>query len=252
MKDNLVSIVTPIYNGEKFVSQTIEGVLAQTYPYWEMLIIDDGSKDSSANIIKQYAVKDERIKYFYQDNAGSAVARNNGIRRTKGRYIALLDADDLWEPIFLESQLKFMKEKKAIVVCCAYRRIDENSKQILRIQKVKPIILLKDMQMTNHIGCLTGLYDTKLFGKIYLKEELKSIRDDYAFWLDITGLAGKIYGNQEVLASYRVLKNSITGNKKKLIKHQFLFYYKYQKLGLIKSLLYTVYWGVLGLKKFNE
>jgi len=251
MPNELVSIVTPMYNASRFVAQTIESVLAQTYPHWEMLVVNDGSKDNSAEIVEQYTKKDSRIKLINQANGGSAAARNNGIRQAAGRYIALLDADDLWEPAFLESQLNLMREKHAAVVCSAYRRIDENSKEILGIQRVKPIISLKNMQMTNHIGCLTGLYDTKSFGKIYLKEELKSIRDDYAFWLDIVTLSGAAYGNQEVLARYRVLNNSTTGNKKKLIKPQFLFYYKYQKLGLIKSSCYTLYWGILGLKKFN-
>ncbi len=251
MQENLVSIITPMYNASRFVAQTIESVLSQTYPHWEMLVVNDGSKDDCAAIVQEYSKKDSRIKLIHQTNAGSAAARNNGIRQAEGRYIALLDADDLWDPIFLESQINLMKEKNAVVVCSAYRRIDENSKEILRVQKVKTIISLKNMQMTNQIGCLTGLYDTKQFGKVYLKEELKSIRDDYAFWLDIVTLAGKAYGNQKVLASYRVLSNSTTGNKKKLIKPQFLFYYKYQKLGIVKSLLYTIYWGVLGLKKFN-
>ena len=108
------------------------------------------------------------------------------------------------------------------------------------------------MQMTNHIACLTGLYDTSVYGKVFLKEELKSIRDDYAYWLDIVKLAGKSYGNQEVLASYRVMSTSTTGKKKKLIKAQFLFYYRYQKLGLFRSIIYTGYWGILGLSKFRK
>ena len=108
------------------------------------------------------------------------------------------------------------------------------------------------MQMTNHIACLTGLYDTSKYGKIYLKEELKSIRDDYAYWLEIVSLAGRSYGNQDVLASYRVMSSSTTGKKKKLIKAQFFFYYRYQKLSLIRSLVYTGYWGVLGLSKFMK
>jgi len=251
MQNNLVSIITPMYNASRFVAQTIESVLIQTYPHWEMLIINDGSRDNCVEIVERYLENDNRIKLIHQPNTGSAAARNNGIRQASGRYIALLDADDLWDSKFLESQLRFMKEKKATVVCSAYRRIDEDSKEILQVQKVKLVVSLSDMRMTNHIGCLTGLYDTKQFGKIFLKEELKSIRDDYAFWLDIVTLAGVAYGNQEILASYRVLSNSTTGNKKKLIGSQFLFYYRYQKLGIIRSVIYTIYWGVLGIRKFN-
>lgn len=252
MQKKLVSIITPLYNGEKYVSQTIESVLAQTYPHWEMIIVNDGSKDNSEKIVEEYVKKDDRIKLFSQPNGGSASARNNGIRRAEGRYIALLDADDLWDADFLESQLNLLTENNAVVVCASYRLIDENNNEISRPHYVKPIITIPDMQKKNQIGCLTGVYDTEKYGKIYLKEELKSIRDDYAFWLDIVYLEGICYGNQKVIASYRVFSNSTTGNKKKLIKHQFLFYYEYQKLGLLKSISYTIYWGITGLKKFHR
>ena len=96
MQAGLVSIITPCYNGEKYLAQTIECVLAQTHEQWEMIIIDDGSKDNSAAVVREYAEKDSRITLLQQENAGSAAARNNGIRNANGQYIALLDADDLW------------------------------------------------------------------------------------------------------------------------------------------------------------
>lgn len=250
MEKGLVSIITPIYNGEKYICETIVSVLKQTYPKWEMIVVDDGSKDNSAAVVREYAEKDSRITLVQQPNGGSASARNNGIRRANGQYIALLDADDLWEPEFLESQLNLMKEKEALVVHASYKRIDETSREILRPYTAKKIVTYKQMQMTNHIACLTGLYDTSKYGKVFLREELKSIRDDYAYWLDIVKLAGKSYGNQKVLASYRVMASSTTGKKKKLIKAQFNFYYHYQKLGLIRSIAYTIYWGTLGVLKF--
>lgn len=250
MKSGLVSIITPVYNGEKYIKETIDSVLNQTYPDWEMIIVDDGSKDKSAQIAQEFADKDKRITLIQQPNGGSAAARNNGIRRANGQYIALLDADDLWEPEFLESQLSLMKEKKALVVHASYKRINEESKECLRPYKAKKVVTFKQMQMTNHIACLTGLYDTSAYGKVYLREELKSLRDDYAYWLDIVKMAGKSYGNQKVLASYRVMASSTTGKKKKLIRTQFNFYYRYQKLGLLRSSLYTIYWGILGFLKF--
>lgn len=252
MKKGLVSIITPIYNGAKYVRETIDSVLNQTYTDWEMIVVDDGSKDESANIINEYVQRDNRIKLLQQANGGSASARNNGIRNANGQYIALLDADDLWEPFFLESQITLMQEKNAIVVHGSYKRINEKSEEILKPFRTKAIVTYEQMQMTNHIACLTGLYDTSVYGKVYLKEELKSIRDDYAYWLDIVKLAGKSYGNQEVLASYRVMSSSTTGKKRKLIKAQFAFYYKYQKLGLFTSIIYTGYWGILGLNKFRK
>lgn len=246
-----VSIITPCYNGEKYVAKTIESVLAQTYSNWEMIIIDDGSKDSSAEVVRAYTEKDSRITLLQQENAGSAAARNNGIRNANGQYIALLDSDDLWEPEFLEEQIAFMKGKEAVCVCCSYRCINEEGEEILRPAHCKSKITTKDMMITNYIGCLSGLYDSQKYGKIYLKEELKSLRDDYAYWLDIVKLEGVAYGNDKILASYRVFANSTTGNKKKLIKKQYRFYRDYLKLGVFKSCYNLIRWGLMGMKKYK-
>lgn len=251
MTTGLVSIITPCYNGEKYIAQTIDSVIAQTYKEWEMIIVDDGSKDGSADLVRKYMENEPRIKFIQQANAGSAAARNNGIRSCEGQYIALLDADDLWEPEFLEEQIKFMKEKNATCVYCSYRCIDEDSNEILSPVICKPEITTKDMMITNYIGCLSGLYDSSKHGKIYLREELKSMRDDYAYWLDIVKLDDKAYGNQKLLARYRVLANSTTGNKKKLIGKQYKFYREYLKLGVIKSTINLVRWGLMGLKKYK-
>ncbi len=251
MTENLVSIITPCYNGSKYIGETIDSVLAQTYSEWEMIIVDDGSKDNSAEIVQGYIEKDSRIKLIQQANAGSAAARNNGIRQANGQYIALLDADDLWDANFLEEQIRFMKEKDTVCVYCSYRCINESSAEILNPVMCKPMITDKDMMVTNYIGCLSGLYDTKKYGKIYLREELKSIRDDYAYWVDIVKLENKAYGNQKILASYRVLANSTTGNKKKMIKKQYQFYRKHLKLGVVRSSINLVRWGLMGLKKYR-
>lgn len=252
MKQGLVSIITPMYNGGKYIAETIESVLSQTYQEWEMIVVDDGSKDNGPDIVRSYMAKDSRISLLTQPNGGSALARNNGIKRAEGQYIALLDADDLWAPEFLQSQIAFMKEKDAVIVHSSYRRINEQSEEILSPYKARAVVTYKNMQMTNHIACLTGLYDCTKYGKVYLREELKSIRDDYAYWLDIVKLAGVAYGNPEILASYRVMTSSTTGRKRKLIKKQFKFYYEFQKLGLLRSILYTIYWGILGVIKFSK
>ena len=211
MYEKLVSIITPLYNGEAFVAQTIDSVLAQTYTNWEMIIINDGSKDNSENIVRGYCDIDHRIKLFNQPNAGSAAARNNGIRRAKGRYIALLDADDLWEPNFLEAQLALMQKHNAQLV-----------------------------------------YDTSKYGKVYLHEEFRSLRDDYIYWLEIIKQTGEAWGNQNIIGSYRILGNSVSRNKKKVIKPQFLVYYKVEKLGLIRSLYYLANWAIMGFLKYRK
>ena len=107
-----VSVITPMYNCEKFISETIESVLNQTYTNWEMIIIDDCSTDKSKQIVKQYIERDKRIRLIaLNENSGAAVARNKGIEVSSGRFIAFLDGDDLWESNKLEKQIQFMTEK---------------------------------------------------------------------------------------------------------------------------------------------
>lgn len=250
MQNDLVSIITPCYNGSKYIGETIESVLLQTYKNFEMIIIDDGSKDNSVKVIQEYANKDDRIKLIKQSNGGSASARNNGIRNANGRYITLLDADDLWDDNFLEEQIKFLNENDATLVFCNYRHIDDNSKEIMKPTNLPQKVTLKQMQIRCYIGCLTGLYDSLKFGKIYLREELKSLRDDYAYWLDIMNNCKIAYGNQKILASYRVMSGSITGKKYKLIRVQYNFYRDYLKFGIAKSLYNTFAWGIAGFIKF--
>ena len=252
MKEGLVSIITPCYNGSKYIAETIDSVLEQTYTFWEMIIVDDGSKDNSAEIIETYCKKDSRIRLIKQANGGSANARNHGIREADGQYIVLLDADDLWYKDFLTEQIQFMKTKKASLVYGSYDRINEKSEKILKPYICKKYITYKDMLWTNYVGCLTGVYDISQYGKVYLREELKSVRDDYAYWLDIIKLCGSAYGNQKVLASYRVMQSTTTGNKKKLIKKHYSFYRNYLKMNIINSVIHTLYWGLLGVIKFSR
>ena len=103
----------------------------------------------------------------------------------------------------------------------------------------------------NQIGCLTGLYDASKYGKVYLKEELNSIRDDYAYWYDIVSLENKAYGNPKSLAMYRVLNDSTTGDKKKLIGKQYFFYRRYLKENPLVASVNLVRWGIAGILKFH-
>lgn len=247
----LVSIITPMYNGERFVAKTIESVLNQNYTKWEMIIIDDGSKDNSPTIVEEYSKKDKRIQLVRQKNAGSGAARNNGIRRAKGQYICLLDADDTWENNFLEEQIKLIKEKDATLVFSSHNRIDENDNICLKPFIVPEKIDYNSLLKTCSISCLTAMYDISKFGKFYLREDFKSLRDDYILWLEIIKKCKVAYGNKKILANYRVMQSSTSGNKKKVIKPQFLVYRKVEKLGLLTSCYYLMWWAYYGMKKYK-
>ncbi|MCM1034232.1 MAG: glycosyltransferase family 2 protein [Paludibacter sp.] len=250
--NNTVSIITPLYNGERFIAQTIESVLSQTYPHWEMLIINDGSTDNSEHIAMQYAQQDNRIQVISQPNAGSAAARNNGIRRATGRYIALLDADDLWENYFLESQLQLLHNKQCTLVYGAHKRINEIGEEILQPFYPPTQLTYNDLLKTCSITCLTALYDTMPYGKLFLHEEFKSLRDDYIYWLEILKKAGTAYGNTRIVGSYRILGNSVSRNKKKVIKPQYRVYKEVEKLSTLTSLYYLACWAINGFFKYRK
>jgi glycosyltransferase involved in cell wall biosynthesis len=130
---SLVSIITPCYNSARFISETIESVLSQTYQNWEMLIVDDCSTDASYEIVLEYAAKDKRIKaYRMEHNSGAAACRNKAIELSQGEYVAFLDSDDLWLPEKLEKQLQFMQDHNADFSFTEYEHIDEEGKQIER------------------------------------------------------------------------------------------------------------------------
>lgn len=251
MENNKVSIITPAYNAEKLIPETIRSVLAQTYCDWEMIIVDDGSKDRTADVVREFSNQDSRIRLIQQPNGGSSNARNHGLRNATGRYIALLDSDDLWDSNFLEEMICFMKEKNALVAQSSLRFIDENSKPIFKPYICRPLVTYNDMLVTDHVACLSALYDTSKTNIVFLHEEMKSILDDYAYWLDVIRIAGPAYGNPKVLTSYRVMKTSVTGKKWKMVKYHFLFYRNYLKLSLIRCVFNTFYWGIRGFFKFR-
>lgn len=252
MDNKLVSIITPLYNSERFVGKTIESVLAQTYTNWEMIVVNDGSKDKGADVVRQYAAKDKRIRLIEQPNGGCASARNHGLREAQGRYYAFLDSDDYWDSTFLEKQLHFMAEKNAAIVTCSVRRVDEEGKEILRPQKVPERMDYYDILKSCNLPCLATLIDASRLHDIRFREELRNLRDDYALWLSLMKQTDYAYGNQEVLANYRLSANQVTGNKRKVIIPQFMVNYKVEKLGFCRSLYYLCHWAWNGYKKYRK
>ena len=131
---DLISIITPTYNCGKFIGETIESVINQTYENWEMIIVDDCSKDNTKDIVNKYAQNDDRIKYYLlEKNSGAAIARTKAMELANGNYMAFLDSDDLWVEDKLEKQLKFMKENNFNFVCTEYEQIDEQSNPLGKI-----------------------------------------------------------------------------------------------------------------------
>lgn len=236
----LVSIITPIYNSEAYISETITSVINQSYKNWELILIDDGSSDSTLMIIQPFLDKYPQITLIKNyKNQGAAMSRNKGIEAAQGDYMAFLDADDLWKPNKLEVQIQFMKRNRCAVSFSSYECIAEGGlplhKRVVALKTLSYNKLLK----SNYIGNLTGVYHAKTLGKITSPNLRK--RQDWLLWLAAIKQSGKpALGISEVLASYRVRKNGISSNKLELIKHNYWVYQKGLGFSSLKSCLYML------------
>lgn len=254
MEQSLISIITPMYKGSAFVGETIESVLGQTYENWEMIIVDDCSPDNGAgiNVVKKY--EDKRIKLIEsKTNRGSSGARNIALTEAKGKYIAFLDADDIWHKKFLEEQMAFIKETKACIVFSSYKRIDENTKEdILKPFIVPEKVNYKSLLKTCPIFPSTAIYDVEKCGKYYFNEKMGSLRDDYVYWLSMLKKIDYAYGNPKILVDYRVRKSSVTGDKKKVIIPQWRVLREVEKLSFLHSCYYMICWAFISYFKYRK
>jgi len=246
----IVSIVTPSHNAEHFISDTIDSVLNQTYQDWEMIIVDDCSSDNSVQIIDKYVQKDKRIKLIKSDkNLGPAQTRNKAIESSSGKYIAFLDADDMWMPHKLEKQLKFMRDNDLAFTYASYLLIDEEGNDI-GLFRTKEEINYDSILKTCSIGCLTAIYDVEKIGKTYMRDIPKG--QDYTLWLNIMKRIKKTKGIMEPLAYYRIQSISVSSNKLNAAKAQWSIYRNIEKLNIFKSIYYFIHYACFGLVKYRQ
>jgi teichuronic acid biosynthesis glycosyltransferase TuaG len=230
--NNLVSIITPSFNSSKYIKETVDSVLSQTYEDWELIIVDDGSKDSSANIIQDLTNTDTRIKGFYFDkNRGASEARNYAISKAQGKYLAFLDSDDLWNTHKLEKQLSFMQKNKIGFSFTSYQPFSNTTFQ--SVIKAPKVITYNQLLKNTIIGCLTVIIDTEIVKKVNFPSYKTS--QDFAAWLLILRDEHCAYGFNENLASYRVLDGSNSSNKFNVIRGVWRVYRDSEKLSAIKS-----------------
>lgn len=244
-----VSIITPCYNSEKFISETIKSVLNQTFQDWEWIIVDDCSKDNSVNVIHQF--HDERISLIdLKENVGAAKARNIAISRAKSRYLTFIDSDDLWLPNFLETAINYLKSTKEELVYASYKRYDEDLNPMLDDFIAEDNVDFDRLFYNCPIPMLTAMYDTQRIGKVMIPEV--DMREDYAMWLTVLKKIPKARAIQESLAIYRIRQTSYSRNKFLILRKQFMVYYDFLNLSLPKSIYYTSHWIFNGLKKYEK
>ncbi len=245
----LVSIVMPSYNTAKFIAESIRSVQAQTYPHWELIIVDDCSTDDTDEVVKEF-LSDERIRFLKNEkNSGAAVSRNRALREAGGKWIAFLDSDDLWHPEKLEKQILFMKENGCSFSYTDYAEMNEASEENGNVVRGPKRITKGGMYRYCWMGCLTVMYDAETIGLIQIADIKKN--NDYAMWLKACRKAD-CYRLGEVLAKYRKRSGSISNQGYlKLIKWHYKLFREAENKSALASAFYTfqnLVWGVF--KKF--
>lgn len=231
----LVSIIMPSYNTARFIKETVESVLAQSYTNWELLVVDDCSTDSTDDVMAQF-LGDSRIKYIKNEkNSGAAVSRNRALREAKGKWIAFLDSDDLWLPDKLKNQIDFMKNNGYHFSYTKYMEIDEDSKPGGKVVGGPKCISKSGMYSYCWPGCLTVMYDAEKIGLIQIENIRKN--NDYAMWLKVCRKA-KCFLLDETLAKYRKRSGSISNHGyTKLIKWHYKLFRDAEKKNPVSSAL---------------
>jgi teichuronic acid biosynthesis glycosyltransferase TuaG len=247
----LVSIITPTYNSAKFIAETIQSVQKQTYSNWEMIIVDDGSKDETVAVVKKIQESEHRIHFIEQSqNAGPAITRNKGIEHSKGKYLTFLDADDIWFTDFIENSINTIKKTGIPFVFSSYKRSNENLEFVYSDFIVPEKVTYTDILKTNSISCLTAFIDVEVAGKKLMPIIHK--RQDMGLWLKYLKEIPFAHGIQETKAIYRIRKNSLSRKKSDLIKYQWQFYREVEKLSVFESLYYLIQWAIRGFLKYRN
>lgn len=249
MVNELVSIITPVYNNSEFIKQTIESVQKQTYKNWEMIIVDDCSTDRTPELIKKISQKDDRIKYIkLENNSGAAIARNKALSESRGRFIAYLDADDLWEKNKIQNQIDFMLAHDYAFVCSNYEKIDINNKIIKQV-KIPKEINYKLFLRNTIIQTVGVMIDSRKTGRELLIMPNVRRRQDAATWCQLLKSGFNCYGVPEFLSYYRVVPNSLSSNKIKAIKGTWFLYRKIEKLSLVNACFCFLGYAINAVKK---
>lgn len=242
MKEELVSIIVPVYNAEKFLNDTINTVLKQTYENWELILVNDCSKDNSVKIIKEYQKNDKRIKLVNnKENSGAAISRNNGIDKSKGKYLCFLDADDLWDKNKLKKQIKFMKKLDCEFSFTGYEFADEKGKPNGTKVFIPEKINYRQALKNTTIWTSTVMFDmTKLTKEEIHMPNVKRGQDTATWWKVLKNITNA-YGLNEILSYYRRTSDSLSANKLTALKRTWNLYRNVEHLNVFYS-LYNFVW----------
>ncbi len=245
-----VSIVMPVYNGEKYLKDAVDSVIRQTFENWELIIVDDCSTDRTPEMVCCY--QDKRLKYIKnQQNSGAAVSRNQGVSLAQGHWIAFLDSDDCWEPEKLEKQLKKATETGSEFLFTGSGFMDEAGERKEHILHVPEKIGYQELLKQNLISCSSVMIARKLVEQ-YPMGNAEHMHEDFAVWLKILKEKSmEAQGIDEPLLIYRISKGSKSGNKWKAAKMTFRVY---RELGLHEweAVYYWLHYVKRSLQKYRK
>jgi len=244
-----VSIIMPLYNSARFVKKAIESVISQTYQDWELLVINDCSKDESQSVVEDLAKRDSRIRMLHTDlpSGGPAIPRNLGVEQAQGRYIAFLDSDDMWYPKKLEEQLPLFEDPETVIVFSYYRKMREDEGVSMEIVKSPKRVNYRQLLKGNVIGNLTGIYDTQKVGKHYF---MTVGHEDYVYWLHILKQGGFATNTQKLHGLYRITTGSVSNNKFKAMRWDWYIFRHIEKLSFPYACYCFAHYAVKGLIKY--
>ena len=246
---DIVSIIMPVHNAEKYIKESIESVIKQTYSQWELIIVNDASTDNSKKIIKEY-LPNKKIKLIdLSKNSGVSVARNTGILNAKGNIIAFLDADDIWNPLKLEKQMKLLKNKEVNFVYTGVSYINEEGKDNSFVLRVPPKINYKQLLKQNIIACSSVLIKKEFLINNNMPGDY--MHEDYATWLTILKKEKFAFGIDEPLLKYRISSNSKSSNKIKACKMNWNTY-RHLNLNVFQTIYYMTNYILKNLKKYRK
>lgn len=244
----MVSVIMPCYNMENYVADSIASVQRQTYPHWELLIVDDASTDGTVEIVKNLAEQDEKIRFVVKtQHSGIADTRNQCIQMAKGRFLAFLDADDIWHPEKMETQLRFMLDNNVGFTYTTYDWIDEEGHTLNKFINTIGNLDYEKYLRNTIIGCSTVMVDTSIVGQVVVPSFRTS--EDTATWLNILKEGHLAYALDEPLVSYRIRRKSASSNKLKASSDLWKVYRQNEKLPFFKALYYFGCYAFNAIKK---
>ena len=244
--NDLISIIVPVYKAKEYITATIDNVCNQSIANWELILVEDHSEDGTAECVRDYLelLKDERIKLIEKPiNEGAAAARNTGLDNAKGRYIAFLDADDVWHRDRLAKGMEYMKETGAGFVFSAYEFGDEYARGTGRIVHVPKTLDYKKALSRTIIFTTTTLFDTQIIPLELIHMPLVA-SEDTATWWQMLRAGFTAYGLDTVLAIYRRPAKSLSSNKFQAMERIWKLYREVEGLSLIRSACAFVGWAV--------